>query len=123
MAARAIVLFAHGATEAEWAVPFERIRERLRAGGARVELAYLGSMPPTLEEASARLVAEGCSDITVVPLFLAQGGHVKHELPRLLRALRTRHPQVRVTSTPPLGDSGEVLDAIATWVERAVQAR
>src|SRR4051812_2837201 len=90
----AVILFAHGAREREWALPFERLRDRLRASGLRVELAYLGSMAPALEQAAAVLAREGRKRITVVPMFLAQGGHLKEDLPKLVAALREEHPGV-----------------------------
>jgi sirohydrochlorin cobaltochelatase len=117
----AIILFAHGAREREWAAPFERLRERLRASGLRVELAYLGSMRPALEEAAAVLVREGRKRVTIVPLFLAQGGHLKEDLPKLVAALRGEHAGVEFEVTPALGDAPEMMDAMAAWVQRAVR--
>jgi len=115
----AVILFAHGAREREWALPFERLRERLRASGLRVELAYLGSMPPALEQAAAVLVREGRKRVTIVPMFLAQGGHLKDDLPKLVGALRAEHAGVQFEVTPALGDAPEMLDAMTAWVKRA----
>src|SRR5215470_6564958 len=100
----AVILFAHGAREPEWALPFERLRDQLRASGLRVELAYLGSMPPALEESAALLAREGARRVTIVPMFLAQGGHLKEDLPKLVAALRGEHPGVEFKVTPALGD-------------------
>src|SRR4029077_12445304 len=54
----AVILFAHGAREPEWAHPFEEVRDRLRDEGLRVELAYLEAMKPDLNEAANALAAE-----------------------------------------------------------------
>ena len=91
---RGIVLFAHGARDPEWARPFEEIRDRVRASRPEypIELAYLELMAPTLEEAIATLADEGASAITVFPLFMAQGGHLKQDLPRILDAIRAELP-------------------------------
>jgi sirohydrochlorin cobaltochelatase len=117
----AIILFAHGAREREWAAPFERLRERLRASGLVVELAYLGSMPPAIEEAASTLVRGGSRRITIVPLFLAQGGHLKEDLPKLVAALRAEHADVKFEVTPALGDAPEMIEAMAAWVQRAMR--
>jgi sirohydrochlorin cobaltochelatase len=117
----AIILFAHGAREPEWALPFERLRDRLRASGLRVELAYLGSMSPALEESAAVLVHEGRMLVTIVPLFLAQGGHLKEDLPKLVAALRAEHAGVEFRVTPALGDAPEMIEAMAAWVRRATE--
>lgn len=117
----AIILFAHGAREPEWALPFERLRERLRRAGWRVELAFLGSMSPPLDEAAATLAAEGQRVVTIVPLFLAQGGHLKEDLPALVEKIRARHPGTEVRVGAALGDAPEMLDAMTAWIERAAR--
>jgi sirohydrochlorin cobaltochelatase len=83
--------------------------------GARVELAFLECMNPDLESAVAGLAAEGVRHLTVVPLFLAQGGHLKNDLPKLLKDIGRQHPAVRIEVTPAIGDSDELTNAIADW--------
>jgi sirohydrochlorin cobaltochelatase len=117
----AIILFAHGAREREWALPFERLRDRLRSSGLRVELAYLSSMSPTLEEAAAVLAREGAKSVTIVPLFLAQGGHLKEDLPKMVADIRALHPKTEFKITAALGDAPEMMDAMEAWVKRAVR--
>jgi len=119
MSSSAVILFAHGAREAEWARPFESVRDRLRAEGLRVELAYLEIMTPSLEDAARVLVAEGIEAVTVVPLFLAQGGHVKRQLPEMVAALGRQNPGVEFRVTPALGEEPEIVAAITTWARRA----
>ncbi len=113
----AILLFAHGARDPGWAEPFRRIAERLRAAqpGVRVELAFLELMEPRLAGAVGVLAGEGIRRITLVPLFLAQGGHLKEDLPRLLDDIRRQHPAVRIDVTAAIGDSESLTNAIADW--------
>jgi sirohydrochlorin cobaltochelatase len=115
--ATAILLFAHGARDPSWAEPFRRIVARLRhkQPGIRVELAFLEMMQPNLESAIAGLAAEDIGHITVVPLFLAQGGHLKQDMPRLLDDIRRDHPALRIDVTTAIGDSEDLTNAIADW--------
>jgi len=115
---RGIVLFAHGARDPEWARPFEAVRDRVRASRPEypIALAYLEVMAPTLEEAIGALVAEGASAITVFPLFMAQGGHLKEDLPRILAAIREGQPHVPISLESAIGDVPEILTAIAEWI-------
>lgn len=118
----ALVLFAHGAREPEWAQPLEAIRRAVaaRRSDLVVEVAFLELMAPDLAHCLARLAAAGCGRIAVAPLFLAPGGHLKRDLPRLLEAARARHPGLEIATLPALGEAAEVLDAIAAWLaERA----
>jgi sirohydrochlorin cobaltochelatase len=121
MSSGAIILFAHGAREPGWATPFERVRDTLRSEGTRVELAYLEIMKPSLEDAARVLAAEGLKTVTVVPMFLAQGKHLKHQLPEMVAALRRDHASTEFRVTPALGDAPEILSAITAWVKRTAR--
>jgi len=115
MASIGLVLFAHGARDARWAEPFERIKAKVhaRAPGVPVELAYLELMSPDLAIAVAALIASGCSEVRVVPVFLGQGGHVRSDLPRLVQAISARHPGVSIRVLAPVGEHDAVLNCIA----------
>ncbi|HTO46044.1 MAG TPA: CbiX/SirB N-terminal domain-containing protein [Burkholderiales bacterium] len=119
----AIVLFAHGSRDPDWAEPFERLAARVRAErpGARVALAYLEITPPTLEDAVAALVADGAREVAVVPVFLAPGGHVRRDLPLVIERLRSRHPAVRFRVLPTVGEADAVTGAIAAWIAAAAR--
>ena len=121
MSSTAVILFAHGAREPEWARPFESVRDRLCAAGLTVELAFLEIMSPSLEEAAARLAETGAETVTIVPLFLAQGGHLKRDLPTMVEKIRKDHPKTEFRVLPALGDSPEIVAAIAEWVQHAVR--
>jgi sirohydrochlorin cobaltochelatase len=122
MMQRALVLFAHGARAASWALPFQRLRERTAAlqPDAAVSLAFLELMTPSLPDEVEALVARGVRDITVVPIFLGQGGHLLRDLPQLLERLRTAHPEVRFTSVPAVGEDPNVLAAMAAYCAGAL---
>lgn len=124
MAERALVLFAHGARSAAWAEPFERLRElaQARAPGVEVSLAFLELMEPRLPEHVDALAAAGARTVTVVPVFLGQGGHVLRDLPPMLEALRARHPGLDLRVAAAVGEDPAVLDAIATYCLRAAGA-
>ena len=117
-----LVLFAHGARDPEWAEPFRDIAERVSTERRDVEvrLAFLEFQTPTLAEAIAGLVAAGHDVIHVAPLFMAQGGHLKRDVPELLAGIRSRHPGLRLELMPAIGDMPELRRAIAGWLAGAV---
>jgi sirohydrochlorin cobaltochelatase len=117
----AIILFAHGARDPAWAQPFRKIQRTIsaRQPGIAVELAFLEIMEPPLDKAVAKLVASGRRRITVAPLFMAQGGHLKRDLPKILDAIRGEHPGVEIVLLPAIGDVDAILDAISGWLMRA----
>jgi sirohydrochlorin cobaltochelatase len=119
-----LILFAHGARDPRWAEPFERLRERIvRASPSTpVALAYLEIMAPDLDTAAAALCDAGCHAITVVPVFLGQGGHVRKDLPLLLQRATDRHPDCEFRLVGAAGEDDAVLDAIAAYCLSGVVA-
>jgi sirohydrochlorin cobaltochelatase len=112
-----IVLFAHGAREPEWAEPFKRIeRAVVEKTSLRVELAFLELMHPSLQEALSRLAEAGVKRVKLFPLFLAQGGHMKEDLPRLVDEVKHTYPELAVEVAPALGEANSILDAITAWI-------
>lgn len=113
----AVVLFGHGARDPEWAGPMRRTREHLHALAPQlaVELAFLEFIRPTLAEAIDVLVARGVRRITVVPMFIAQGGHLKGDVPQLVGAARDRHPDCVIALAPAVGEADGVIAAMAGY--------
>jgi sirohydrochlorin cobaltochelatase len=113
-----VVLFAHGSRDPEWAAPFRAIEAKVAAAKPdhKVALAFLELMQPTLPEAVDRLVAGGCSRITIAPLFMAQGAHLKRDLARLVSDARAQHPRVDFVALAAAGEVDSVMDAIGAWI-------
>jgi len=111
----ALILFAHGARDPLWSRPFEAVAQRIRAlrPQTQVRLAYLEFMQPSLTEAGDELAAVGARTVTVVPMFLGAGGHVRRDLPALLDDLKRRHPDVAWVLQPAIGEAPSVIEAMA----------
>lgn len=112
---RGLLLFAHGARDPNWARPFEAVAGHVAQADrqCRVRLAFLEFMTPDLPTAGDALVAEGCTQVDVVPLFLGAGGHVRKDLPALMQVLQSRHPQVRWALHRAVGEEDRVARAMA----------
>ena len=114
---RALVLFAHGARNASWAEPFERLRAltEARMPGVSVSLAFLELMEPRLPAHVAGLAADGVTGVTIVPVFLGQGGHLLRDLPLIVGQLRAEHPQLAIEVAGAVGEDPGVLAAMADY--------
>jgi sirohydrochlorin cobaltochelatase len=110
-----LLLFAHGARDPNWALPFEAVATIVRGQrpGMPVELAFLEFMSPTLLVAGERLAQLGCTEVSVVPLFLGAGGHVRKDLPALLAELAKAHAGVSWQLQPAIGEIDSVVQAMA----------
>jgi sirohydrochlorin cobaltochelatase len=117
MKKHALILFAHGARDPKWAAPFERLQQlaQQQLPDTVVSLAFLELMTPRLPELISQLVQTGCNNVTVVPVFLGQGGHVSRDLPAMVDQLKVDYPQLTLTVANAVGEDPAVLNAIARF--------
>ena len=119
---KAMILFGHGARDARWREPFDRLVELWRAQHTQtpVELAFLEMMQPSLSQAIGKLVALGAPQITIIPVFFGQGGHLRNDFPALLEECRTQYPEVALSATQAVGEDEAVLQAIIDFGARTL---
>jgi sirohydrochlorin cobaltochelatase len=112
----ALILFAHGARDPEWANPMRRVQAavRDRTNGVPVELAFLEFMSPTLPECVTQLIAQGADKLVILPMFIARGGHLKKELPEMMEVLRCTYPNVEFSLGGAIGEHDTVVQAMAS---------
>ena len=122
MNTKAIVLFGHGARDARWREPFDRLVALWKAQHPKVqvELAFLELMQPSLEEAISTLSGAGAKELVVVPVFFGQGGHLRNDFPVLLTACQDKFPGIQLSATPAVGEDAAVLQAIIDFGARAL---
>ena len=67
-----------------------------------------------------RLALNGHDRVTIAPLFMAHGAHLKRDLATPMTELGQRHPNIELRLLPVAGEVDGVLDAIAAWLTNAV---
>ena len=119
---KALILFGHGARDSRWREPFDRLASLWRSqhSQVRVELAFLELMQPSLEEAISLLAVTGVTEVVVVPVFFGQGGHLRNDFPVLISACQERFPEIKLSTTPAVGEDEAVLQAIVEFSARAL---
>lgn len=116
----ALLLFAHGSSDPGWAAPFIKLKAavQVREPDRIVELAFLERMEPSFDSAVTKLQKLGIEKITVAPIFLAIGGHMRKDLPALIEATQQR-TGITFRVLPALGESDPMIEFIAAWVTAA----
>ena len=112
---KGILLFGHGARNAEYIEPLRRIRaavERM-APDVPVEIGFLELTQPPLNASIAALAARGAQKIRVVPIFFAPGRHVLKDLPQLLADAMEHHPGLEFEVAECVGEVEGVIAAMA----------
>jgi sirohydrochlorin cobaltochelatase len=114
-----LILFAHGARDARWREPFDRLQALVaQRHPGPVSLAFLELMPPDLAQAATQLAAAGATRLTVVPLFLGTGGHLRQDLPEMLATAQAA-VGIPMTSVAAVGENPGVLAAMAEYCVRS----
>jgi sirohydrochlorin cobaltochelatase len=125
MSKDALILFAHGSRDPEWAAPFQRIKgivERERPHIV-VDIAYLEIMSPTLLNAVDHLFQQGVKHITVAPMFLSPGAHVTRDVPQLVEQAKRMYPSITFRLLPSIGKVDALLNAFGSWLASKVRGQ
>ena len=118
-----IVLFAHGSRDAQWAAPLLAIEATLRQARPEqaIRLAYLEIGQPDLISALASLYESGVKHITLLPVFLGVGKHLRQDLPALVEQAQRTYPDLRIALLPALGEHPLFANWVTTEVLGAVR--
>lgn len=100
---RRVILLAHGSTDPHWQRTFEELASPALARSPHAVLAHMELCEPSLETAVAEAVEQGYEAITVLPLFLARGRHLRKDIPAMIEELRTRYG-IAIELTAPIGE-------------------
>lgn len=118
---KAVIFFAHGARDNRWREPFDRLIDLWMGQHAQVlvRLAFLESMEPGISKAVADLKSQGVDEITIVPVFFGQGGHLRNDYPVLLQECYSQFPEIELRTTQPVGEIDSVLQAIIDFAAKS----
>lgn len=105
MTAPALIALAHGSRDPRSAATITALTELVSCmrPDLRVTTAFLDHSEPDLDSVVDRLVAEGHSEIVLVPLLLTEAYHAKVDVPEAAEAARARHDGIQIQVTDVLG--------------------
>lgn len=122
-----LLIIAHGSRREASNDEVRRLAARVRdlrvPGIDHVEVAFLELAEPSIAEGLKCCVAQGATEIVVLPYFLAAGTHVAQDIPDWLSAFAQAHPQVRIHLAPHLGASDALPQAISSIALAALAHR
>ena len=111
---KGIIYFGHGARDARWREPFDRLQQLWQTKHPNIPcaLAFLEMMTPSLSEAIELLIQQGVKEIKIIPVFFGQGGHLRKDFPVLLENAKQQFPQIALSASSAVGESELILNAI-----------
>ena len=100
-----LIIVAHGSQDPSWRASVESVTESLQAdlGAEKLRLAYMDHTPPTLDDVVTEAVQAGLRRIRVLPLFLANEGHVDRDIRPAVEEVRAVHQSAEIELLPAVG--------------------
>ncbi len=110
----AIVILGHGSIRPEGQEVIYKTTDNYRAKHPQkcVRYAFVEVASPSLEEAIEELLSKGVEKITVMPLFLSFGHHIKEELPKRMAKIAEENVNTTFITTDPIGADPLLCDII-----------
>ena len=121
---KAILVVDHGSRRAEANAALEDVVKLVQARapkGTCVMAAHMELCAPSINEAIARLAAEGITELVVHPYFLGEGRHVTEDIPALVAAASTGFPGLSVRITKPLGLHALLAELVLVRVTECIE--
>jgi len=115
-----MILLAHGSSDAQWAETFISLTASSREKHENIALAFMELNSPSLEDVTLQAIKNGYDHITVLPLFLAKGKHLKHDIPNQLKSLKSQYG-ISSKLLPPIGEENELSQALDLIIDRQIQ--
>jgi sirohydrochlorin ferrochelatase len=118
---RAILLVDHGSRRDEANALLDAVAEqvRKRTPESIVEVAHLEITEPNIAEGIDTCVGKGATQIVVHPFFLGPGRHTSEDIPEQVGRASSRHPNIQIRISEPLGGHDALIDVILDRVSDA----
>lgn len=110
-----VVLVGHGSRDPSGSTEFMAWVEMYRARRPDLDIRYgfVELAEPKIAEVLEKSAEEG-RDLVVVPLSLLAAGHVKNELPLIVKRVEQRFPAIRIELTRALGVHPRMVEAVTS---------
>jgi sirohydrochlorin ferrochelatase len=119
---KGILILAHGSRERDTEATLNKVVSILkeRVQFENIEQAYMEFSEPNINKGLSKLVADGVTDIKVVPYFLFEGVHIKEDIPKEIREFNEANPQVKITIGKTLGADSRLAEILADRVKEVI---
>lgn len=112
---KALILFAHGSKDLLWRRSIDdlALRIRLKAPDIYVSSAFLEFIEPDLPKLVNKIISLNINYISISPIFLGLGKHVRNDLPSLFSQIQLEHPNIIFKLQGPIGENPKLIDLMA----------
>lgn len=100
-----LIIVSHGSKNKAWLKPVKKLINSLKKKFSRdeVHIAYLENAEPDLKTVLNTLT--NMKRITILPLFISCGNHVKNDIRNDIAKYKRRHRNMKINLFPSLGEN------------------
>lgn len=120
---KAVLLVGHGSRRKEANEALVKLCDLVSGKDRKTTIAhgFLQFADPGLPDALAELDGQGVDEVTVVPVFLYEGVHIKEDIPEILAREAAKRPNMCLVLAPVLGIDERMADIVWDRVQAARQ--
>lgn len=110
---KSILVVGHGSRSKEASEVFNRVLDdfRLKVNG-KVEGCFMELCPPNIPDTIENMYKNGIRDIVVVPYFLFSGIHIKDDIPGILKSVKVKYVDLKISLARPIGYNNIIADIL-----------
>ena len=111
---KGVLIIAHGSRAAETEATLECVLLMVKAKlpDDVIEYAFMEFSDRTIEKGVSALVAQGVTEIKIVPYFLFLGIHLKEDIPNMVALCAENFPGVKIVMGEPFGIDERLADIL-----------
>jgi len=122
---KALFVLAHGSKNQEAEETLRQlmaiIKEDKDKGFDLLGFGFIQFSYPDFVQGIDDLVFRGAEEIVIVPMFLFQGNHVKHDIPETLEKLQKKHEKVQFVLAKHIGADLRIVEIIQERAKEAIK--
>lgn len=117
-----IIILAHGSKIESGNEGLYRIVDLIReiGGYKEVEPAFLQLATPSLNDSIQSLLQRKVKKILIMPLLLFSGNHVREDIPQIIEAEKTKHPDITFVLARNIGPDLRIAKIAHDRIEEAL---
>ena len=115
---KGIIVIGHGSRSKEAQQQFKQVVRMVREKTKLfVEGAFMELAEPGFFDVTKKMEDMGINEITVYPLFLFSGVHIKEDIPDMIKEAEQKHSSISFNMLEPIGVREELVNIVANSIK------